>query len=123
MFLAGEEFGDVHDMSYTDVNAKQEDPVQWRRASYGVNAQLKANVAKLIRLRTSHPALQRDEIEFFYFHPQFDGNDSPQLVFAYCRTGGKPLGKARARWSSWPIWGRKPLRLTTSRAGRGMVPR
>jgi 1,4-alpha-glucan branching enzyme len=91
MFLAGEEFGDVHDMSYTDVNPKQEDPVQWRRAAYNVNGQLKANVARLIRLRTSHPALARDEVEFFYFHPQFDGDGSPR-VFAYCRTGGQPLG-------------------------------
>lgn len=93
MFLAGEEFGDVHDMSYTDVNTKQEDPVQWRRAPYTANSQLKANVAKLIRLRTSHPALERDEVVFFYFHPQFDGNDSPR-VFAYCRTAGKPLGSS-----------------------------
>ena len=91
MFLAGEEFGDVHDMSYTDVNPKQQDPVQWGRARFAANSQLKANVAKLIALRTSHPALQRDEVEFFYFHPQFDGNDAPR-VFAYCRTGGKPLG-------------------------------
>jgi len=66
MFLAGEEFGDVHDMSYTDVNPKQEDPVQWGRAQFAANSQLKANVAKLIALRTSHPALQRDEVEFFY---------------------------------------------------------
>ena len=29
MFLAGEEFGDVHDTDYIDVNAKQQDPVQW----------------------------------------------------------------------------------------------
>jgi len=29
----------------------------------------------------------------FYFHPQFDDNDSPR-VFAYCRTGGQPLGTA-----------------------------
>jgi 1,4-alpha-glucan branching enzyme len=93
MFLAGEEFGDVHDMSYTDVSPKQEDPVQWRRAQYAANSQLKANVAKLIGLRTSHPALQRDEVEFFYFHPEFDNNDSPR-VFAYCRTGGKPLGSS-----------------------------
>lgn len=91
MFLAGEEFGDVHDMSYSDINPKQEDPVQWRRAAYGVNGQLRAAVAQLIHLRTSHAALQRDEIEFFYFHPQFDGNGSPR-VFAYCRTGGQPLG-------------------------------
>ncbi len=93
MFLAGEEFADVHDMSYTDVNPKQEDPVQWGRAQFAANSQLKANVAKLIGLRTSHPALQRDEVQFFYFHPQFDGNDAPR-VFAYCRTAGKPLGSS-----------------------------
>ncbi|MGO9109865.1 MAG: alpha-amylase family glycosyl hydrolase [Thermoguttaceae bacterium] len=91
MFLAGEEFGDVHDTDYIDVNEKQQDPVQWGRAAFRGNAALKANVAQLIRLRTSHPALQRNEVQCFYFHPQFDGNDSPR-VFAYCRTGGQPLG-------------------------------
>ncbi|HYA25033.1 MAG TPA: hypothetical protein VEF05_12780, partial [Terriglobales bacterium] len=93
MWLAGEEFGDVHDTSYLDVNAKQQDPVQWNRAAYRGNAALKANVASLIQLRTSHPALQRDEVEFFYFHPQFDDNNSPR-VFAYCRSAGLPLGSA-----------------------------
>jgi 1,4-alpha-glucan branching enzyme len=91
MWLAGEEFGDVHDTDYIDVNAKQQDPVQWNRAALTANAALKANVGKLIQLRTSHPALQRNEIECFYFHPQFDDNDGPR-VFAYCRTGGQPLG-------------------------------
>jgi 1,4-alpha-glucan branching enzyme len=91
MFLAGEEFGDVHDTSYTDVNAKQQDPVQWGRAQFSGNAQLMANVGGLIQLRTTHPALQRDEVECFYFHPQFDDNDSPR-VFAYCRTAGQALG-------------------------------
>ena len=91
--LAGEEFGDVHDTDYTDVNAKQQDPVQWNRAELPGNAALKASVAKLIQLRTSHPALQRNEVEFFYSHPQFDDNDAPR-VFAYCRSGGKPLGNA-----------------------------
>ena len=89
MWLAGEEFGDVHDTDYIDVNAKQQDPVQWNRAAFLGNAALKANVAKLIQLRTSHPALQRNEVEFFYFHPQFDDNDAPR-VFAYCRSGGQP---------------------------------
>jgi 1,4-alpha-glucan branching enzyme len=93
MFLAGEEFGDVHDTSYIDVNAKQQDPVQWNRAQFSANAELMANVGLLIQLRTSHPALQRNEVEFFYFHPQFDDTDSPR-VFAYCRTAGQPLGSA-----------------------------
>lgn len=93
MWLAGEEFGDVHDTDYIDVNAKQQDPVQWNRAAFHGNAELKANVAKLIQLRTSHPALQRNEVEFFYAHPQFDDNDSPR-VFAYCRSAGLPLGSS-----------------------------
>ena len=91
MWLAGEEFGDVHDTSYTDVNEKQQDPVQWGRAALQGNSALKSNVAKLIQLRTSHPALQRNDVEFFYFHPQFDGNGGP-YVFAYCRSGGQPPG-------------------------------
>ena len=93
MFLAGEEFGDVHDTDYIDVNRKQQDPVQWGRAAFRGNAALKADVAKLIQLRTSHPALQRNEVEAFYFHPQFDDDNSPR-VFAYCRTDGQPLGFA-----------------------------
>lgn len=93
MFLAGEEFGDVHDMSYTDVNEKQQDPVQWNRAKFRGNAALYANVSKLIQLRVSHPALQRNEVEFFYFHPQFDDNVAPR-VFAYCRTQGLPPGNS-----------------------------
>ncbi len=91
MFLAGEEFGDIHDTSYTDVNLKQQDPVQWNRALYPGNALLKTNVAKLIQLRTTHPALQRNEIQFFYFHPLFDDDNSPR-VFSYCRTAGQALG-------------------------------
>jgi 1,4-alpha-glucan branching enzyme len=93
MFLAGEEFADVHDMSFTDVNPKQEDPVQWQRAAFSSNGALMTNVGELIRLRTSHPALQRDEVSAFYFHPQFDDNNAPR-VFAYCRTAGQALGSA-----------------------------
>jgi len=84
----------VHDTDYVDVNAKQQDPVQWNRAAFQGNADLKANVAKLIQLRTSHPALQRNEVAFFYFHPLFDDNNSPR-VFAYCRSGGQPLGTSK----------------------------
>ncbi len=91
MFLAGEEFGDVHDMDYEGVNPKQQDPVQWGRATFSGNAALKASVGNLIGLRTSHPALQRNEVSCFYFHPQFDDNVGPR-VFAYCRTSGQPLG-------------------------------
>jgi hypothetical protein len=73
------------------VDSKQQDPVQWLRAQFRGNAALLQNVAKLFQLRRSHPALQRNEVTCFYFHPQFDGNVAPR-VFAYCRTGGQALG-------------------------------
>ena len=93
MFLAGEEFADVHDLDFLDVNTKQQDPVQWTRASYPRQASLLANITALIKLRTSHAALQRNEIEFFYFHPQFDDNTGPR-VFGYARNGGSAVGSS-----------------------------
>ena len=91
MLLAGEEFGDVHDTDFSGVDSKQQDPVQWMRAQFQGNAALLQNVTKLIQVRGSHPALQRNEVTCFYFHPQFDDNVAPR-VFAYCRTNGQALG-------------------------------
>jgi 1,4-alpha-glucan branching enzyme len=91
MFLAGEEFADVHDLDPFGVNPKQQDPVQWGRSEYPAHKSLLANVGELIHLRTSHPALLRNEVEFFYFHPQFDDNNAPR-VFAYCRTNNRAVG-------------------------------
>jgi 1,4-alpha-glucan branching enzyme len=91
MFLAGEEFGDAHDTDYNNSEAKQQDPVQWARAQLPGHADLQTNVGKLIALRTSHAALGRNEVAFFYFHPQFDQNVAPR-VFAYCRTSGQSIG-------------------------------
>jgi len=91
MFLAGEEFGDVHDTDHTDPGLKQEDPVDWTRKDYLGHQTLYNRIQDLIGLRTSHPALQRNEVEFFYFHPTIDENIGAR-VFAYCRTGGQPLG-------------------------------
>ncbi|HWC95569.1 MAG TPA: alpha-amylase family glycosyl hydrolase [Candidatus Sulfopaludibacter sp.] len=85
MFLAGEEFGDVHDTDFVEVNSKQQDPVQWGRAQFQANASLQAAVSELMRLRTSYAGLQRNEVDFFYFHPQFDENEGPR-VFAYSRS-------------------------------------
>lgn len=92
MFLAGEEFGDVHDTDHTNPGLKQEDPVDWTRAEYFGHKTLRNRVQDLITLRTRHPALQRNEINFFYWHPTIDENDGVR-VFAYCRTGGQPLGR------------------------------
>ncbi len=92
MFLAGEEFGDVHDKENSDSGLKQEDPVDWSRADYLGHRTLRHRIEELIHLRTQHPALQRNEVEFFYFHPDIDNNDGVR-VFAYCRTGGQDTGK------------------------------
>jgi Alpha amylase, catalytic domain len=91
MWLAGEEFADIHDTDYNDTNAKQQDPVQWTRAAYPAHAALLARVRQLLELRTAHRALQRNEILFFYFHPNFDDNSGPR-VFGYTRSAGLGVG-------------------------------
>jgi 1,4-alpha-glucan branching enzyme len=117
MFLAGEEFGDVHDLDYANYRLKMSDPVDWRRRGRPGHGGLWESVRDLIGLRTSNAALQRDEVEFFHFHPNMDGNDGP-WVFAYARTGGRPLGgrdqvvvvvnacgqRFPEYWLDWP-WG------------------
>ncbi|MGB9073225.1 MAG: alpha-amylase family glycosyl hydrolase [Terriglobales bacterium] len=91
MFLAGEEFGDVHDLDYQIPDRKMSDPVDWTRRDIFGHRSLQDRIRELVTLRATHPALQRDEVDFFYFHPTIDGNDGVK-VFAYCRTGGQPLG-------------------------------
>jgi 1,4-alpha-glucan branching enzyme len=92
MFLAGEEFADVHDLDQQDWRLKMSDPVNWDRQREPSRQGLYRSVSQLIQLRTSHPALQRNEIDFFYTHPGMD-LDRDARVFAYCRTGGQRLGR------------------------------
>ena len=101
MFLAGEEFAEIHDTDPTKWRLKMSDPVDWQRASSPRHKQMLARVTELVHLRTTHPALHRNEVEFFGlsssnpgFHPDFDGNSGVR-VFAYCRTNGQPLGTRR----------------------------
>jgi hypothetical protein len=91
MFLSGEEMADVHDLNFGDYRLKMSDPVDWGRRGLPGHQTLWDDVRELITLRTSHPSLERNEVEFFYFHPDIDGNGTPR-VFAYCRTGGLRLG-------------------------------
>lgn len=93
MFLAGEEFADVHDLEFSDPDLKQTDPVDFERSEYLGHKNLLLRVGELIRLRTQHLALQRNELDFFYAHPTIDDSDGVR-VFAYCRTGGQSLGTA-----------------------------
>ena len=92
MFLAGEEFGDVHDLDYTDWRLKMTDPIEWDRRDYPGHRDLVERVSDLIDLRTGAEALQRNEVDLFYAHPSFDEDDGVR-AFAYCRTGGRELGE------------------------------
>ncbi|MCH5375253.1 MAG: hypothetical protein JJ992_14880, partial [Planctomycetes bacterium] len=128
MFLAGEEFADLHDTDRRDWRKKMSDPVDWARMAFPGHRELLARVRQLVHLRRSHAALQRNEVQFFGFgsggnagfHPSFDENDGERL-FAYCRPGGQPIGRPGQvivvanlgphdfpkLWVDWP-WGYTP---------------
>lgn len=93
MLLAGEEFGDCHDLDHNDWRLKMSDPINWRRQQQPGHHSLWKDVKELIELRKSHGALQRNEVDFFYFHPGIDSSYGDR-VFAYCRTGNKITGSS-----------------------------
>lgn len=91
MLLAGEEFADCHDLDHHDWRLKMSDPIDWHRLEQAERKILWHQCRELIQLRKTHPALHRNEIEFFYFHPNID-QDQGMRVFAYCRTANKAIG-------------------------------
>jgi 1,4-alpha-glucan branching enzyme len=91
MLLAGEEFADIHDTNHYEWQLKMSDPVDWDRSSHNGHRETAAAVTDLIWMRHGHPALHRNDVEFFHFHPTIDENDG-RRVFAYCRTAGHPIG-------------------------------
>jgi pullulanase len=73
--LAGEEFADQHDLldrrgNVTHQGGKQVDPVNFSRFDEPDRRAVFECVARLVRLRTLHPALAVDETDFF--HVDFD---------------------------------------------------
>ena len=74
MFLAGEEFADENDLfdisgHVTNNSGKQIDPVDFSRLEGDDNAwrcNIRTVVSRLIELRTSHPALGRNECNFIH---------------------------------------------------------
>jgi 1,4-alpha-glucan branching enzyme len=136
MFLAGEEFADLHDTDHRDWRRKMSDPVDWARADQPGRRDLLARVRDLVRLRTQHAALQRNEVQFFGFnatqnpgfHPDFDKDDGERL-FAYCRTSGQPVGSsgqvvvvANCRWQNYSeVWIDWPWGFRTSLRERGGI--
>lgn len=71
MILAGEEFGDEHDLfnaegNITHEGGKQVDPVNFSRVDEPDRKELFAYVARLVKLRKSHPALFVNDTDFFH---------------------------------------------------------
>lgn len=77
MILAGEEFGDQHDLfgaqgQVTHQGGKQVDPVNFSRLYDADRQELFHYVARLVKLRTRHPALALDDTDFI--HVDFQEN-------------------------------------------------
>ena len=68
--LAGDEFADQHDLSVGNP-AKQRDPVNYDRVEEPFRRRIFEYVARLVKLRTSEPALSTNDTAFL--HTDFDG--------------------------------------------------
>jgi len=117
MFLAGEEFADLHDVEPWNWRRKMSDPVDWYRRYEPGHSRVLDRVKQLIKLRTNPDVaeLHRNELGFFGmsgiaqgFQHDFDENEGGR-VFAYCRTGGKTIGNsgqtaviANCGWQVYP---------------------
>jgi pullulanase len=71
MILAGEEFADQHDLfdahgNVTHQGGKQVDPVNYSRVEEDDRKELFGYVARLVKLRTSHPALAVNDTDFIH---------------------------------------------------------
>jgi pullulanase/glycogen debranching enzyme len=71
MILAGEEFGDEHDLfdsrgNVTHQGGKQVDPVNYSRFDDPDRRDLFEYVRRLVHLRTSHPALSVNDVAFIH---------------------------------------------------------
>jgi pullulanase len=71
MILAGEEFGDQHDLfdargNVTHQGGKQVDPVNFSRFDEPDRNELFQYVSRLVHLRTSHPALSVNDTKFIH---------------------------------------------------------
>jgi pullulanase len=120
MFLAGEEFADENDIfdidgAVTNNSGKQMDPVDFSRLEGDENAwrtRILEFVSRLVKLRTSHPALGRNEVDFIHadFTPgrrimawKRGSDDNPVVVvanFSEFESGEAP--DAEYRIDGWP---------------------
>jgi 1,4-alpha-glucan branching enzyme len=118
MILAGEEFADHQDLDPNDprfgTTYKQIDPVHFERMDDPWRASIFAQVARLVRLRTTHPALAANDTTFIHtdFTPgrrvlawQRGPADNPVVVVANFSDYGTPNPADPAseyRVDGWP---------------------
>lgn len=81
MILAGEEFADQHDLfdrqgHVTHQGGKQVDPVNYSRFDEPDRRAVFDYVARLVKLRTTHPALAVDDTDFIHV----DFNDGKRVI-------------------------------------------
>jgi len=81
MFLAGEEFADQNDLfdsngNVTDSGGKEVDPVDFSRLQEPMRHAIFEYVSRLVRLRTSHPALGVNDTDFTHV----DFNDNKRVL-------------------------------------------
>ncbi len=98
MILAGEEFADRHDLRIVHPE-KQVDPVNFDRMADPWRRDLFAYVARLVRLRTSHPALSVNDTAFI--HADFTEG---KRVIAW-RRGRPDDGQAVVVVANFSDWG------------------
>jgi pullulanase len=101
MMLAGEEFGDQHTRFDENGNVdqsggKQVDPVNYSLTTQPDRADLLVYVSRLVKLRTSHPALGANDTQFL----QVDQNDGKR-VFAWMRGPAVDPVITVANFSAW----------------------
>jgi pullulanase len=81
MILAGDEFADQHDLfdargNVTQNGGKQVDPVDFSRLGQDWRERIRTYAARLIKLRTSYPALTVNDIDFIHV----DFNDGKRVL-------------------------------------------
>jgi pullulanase len=94
MILAGEEFGDQHDLSLND--SKQVDPVNYGRIDEGWRQRVFEYVARLTRFRTTSEALAVNDVVFI--HVDFEAG---KRVLVWRRGAGERIVVVVANFSDY----------------------
>jgi len=96
MILAGEEFADEHDLSPTEVQDKQVDPVNYERLDEPWRKDIFDYVSRLVRWRTNSKALAVNDTQFI--HADFNGG---KRVVVWQRGYGEQLVVVVANFSDY----------------------